>query len=94
MNAQNTIDLDHDLAVSLVENVIYTLDQGPLRPHIDAMMTDGYKEAVAISAISGDAPDDLDLFLIMCKEHEILTGDETFDLSCKFVDAERASAAA
>lgn len=93
MNIQNTIGLDHDLAVSLVEGVIATLNQGPLRPHIDAMMTDGYKEAVAISAISGDAPDDFVLFLAMCEDGKILTDDEATDFGSDYVDAERALAA-
>lgn len=94
MNTQNTIRLDHELAISLIQGVIDTLDQGPLRPHIDAMMTDGYKEALAISAISGDAPDDFVLFLAMCEDGKILTDDEATDFGGDFVDAQRSSVAA
>lgn len=88
---QRKTGLDHELAVSLVKGVITTLDQSPLRPHIDAMMTEGYKEALAISAISGDAPDDFGLFLAMCEKNEILSDDEAFEFSNMYVDAERAN---
>lgn len=94
MNIQKTVGLDRDLALSLVADVIKTLDQSPLRPHIDAMMTGDHETALAIGKISGDAPDDLGLFLSMCRETNLLTMDEAFGIGDKFVDAQEASAAA
>jgi len=94
MNIQSPVKLDRTLAVSLAEGVVTTLDQKPLRPYIDAMMTEGYEFALAISAISGDAPDDFGLFLAMCEKQGFFTDDESFAFLVKQDDAEDAAAAA
>lgn len=94
MNIQSLPNLDRDLALSLVVDVIKTLDQVPLRPFIDAMMDESWEAALAMGKISGDAPDDLGLFLAMCEKHSLLSDDEGFEICDQFVDAQEASAAA
>ena len=51
------VQINRDTALKLARDVIATLDQEPLRPYVEAMMTEGYKQAIAVSAVSGDKPD-------------------------------------
>ncbi|SCZ73418.1 hypothetical protein SAMN04488118_11719 [Epibacterium ulvae] len=87
------VQLDRDTALVLANGVIATQIQAPLRPYIEAMMTEGYKDALAFSAVSGDKLDDFDLFLAMCRDEGFLTTDEINDLGDAHVDASRTQAA-
>ena len=79
------VQINRDTALKLAKDVIATLNQKPLRPYVDAMMTEGYKEAIAVSAVSGDKPDNFALFMAMCRTNGFLSKSETIDLCLKLV---------
>lgn len=83
--------LNKDSARALIKRVIETGDLAPLRPHIAAMMTEGYKDALMVSAISGDAPDDFDLFMAMCGGKGYISHEEILTFCNAKVDAEHAA---
>ena len=87
------VQLSHDTALKLAKQVVTTLDPKPLRPFIDAMMDDGFKDAVAFSAVSGDEPSDFNLFMAMCRANGHLSKEEAYQLSDALVDASRSQAA-
>ena len=87
------VQLNHDTALNLAKGAIATLDQNPLRPYIDAMMTEGYKDALAFSAISGDKPDSFKLFMAMCEDKGALSVSETQDLCLHLVRKTRTQTA-
>ena len=87
------VQLNHDTALKLAKGVIATLDQKPLRPFIEAAMTEGYKDALAFSAVSGDKPDDFELFMAMCEDKGVLSESETQDLCLHLVRKTRTHAA-
>ena len=75
--------------MKLARDVIATLDQEPLGLYVDAMMTEGYKQAIAFSAVSGDKPDNFDLFMAMCRSNGFLSKNETIDLCLQLVRKSR-----
>ena len=88
-----TPTLNQDTALKLAKGVISTLDQKPLRPYIKTMMTEGYKDALAFSAVSGDKADDFELFLSMCMTSVVLEKKQAHDLAISHVRAKRQNAA-
>ena len=83
------VQINRDKALKLARDVIATLDQEPLGLYVDAMMTEGYKQAIAFSAVSGDKPDNFDLFMAMCESNGFLSENETIDLCLQLVRKSR-----
>ena len=83
------VQINREIALKLARDVIATLDQEPLRPYVDAMMTEGYKQAIAVSAVSGDKLDNFELFMAMCRSNGFLSKNETIDLCLELVQKSR-----
>ena len=79
------VQINRDTALKLARDVIATLDQEPLCPYVDAMMTEGYKQAIAVSAISGNNLDNFALFLAMCEDEGVLSENETNHMCLQLV---------
>jgi hypothetical protein len=83
-------ELTAEAAFTLASDAARSGDMKPLQPHIDAMMTEGYKMAQTASAISGDPISPLNLFIAMCEDRALLTDDQTMDLIDLTVESRRA----
>ena len=90
---ENAVIADRARALRLAKQVIRTLDQKPLEPIVEAMLTDGHKAALSAMAVSRDEPNLFEQFLVLCEEAGLLSGEDCDQLGDAYVEARRARAA-
>ena len=80
---------DRESAIKLIDNAIETLDPKPLEDIVEKLLTPEFRAAMGYMAVSGDKPDTITMFFVLCKHYGFLSEKESIDCGIRYVMSKR-----
>ena len=85
---QNIIP-DRETAIELINTAIETLDPKPLENIVEELLTQGHRDGIGYMEISGDKPDTITVFFVLCEYYGFLSEKELVDYSVCYSKSKR-----